>query len=66
MSNNEKNKTQFLIKVNYKSGISHEFWVYKFSMDNYQCTWEAVDQSNKPIIIGYDNIESVYQIGVKK
>lgn len=60
-----KNTPQYLIKINYKSGISHQFWVYEFSMNNQSCSWVAVDQLNKPLIIGFDNIESVYQIGIK-
>ena len=57
--------TIFTIKVNYKSGISHTFDVTEFSIDGGAWTWTPADERNKPILLGVDNIESVWQIGVK-
>lgn len=56
-------KTKYLIQVNYKSGISMEFWVYYFRFKDNEYSWEAAHDDNKPLFLGVDNIESVWQIG---
>ena len=55
--------SKFKIKVLYKSGNSQEFWVYGFSVDGASYTWTSCDDNNKPLIIGVDNIEAIYQTG---
>lgn len=58
--------TIFTIKVNYKSGISHTFDVTEFSIAGGAWKWKNVDDQNKPILLGVDNIESVWQVGIKE
>ena len=54
-------KTKFLIQVNYKSGNSMQFWVYKFNVRDDKWTWESVS-SPKPVLLNVDEVESVWQI----
>jgi hypothetical protein len=56
----------FKIRVVYKSGYTHDFEVYRFSVDGGRYEWEPVSDDNKPIIIGADEIAAVYQIGARK
>ena len=56
-------KKKFRIRVNYKSGISEEFDVYSFSINGDVYNWEPVHITEKPILIGVDDIESVWQVG---
>lgn len=58
--------TIFTIKVNYKSGISHTFDVTEFSIDGAIWKWTPADEQNKPILMGVENIESVWQIGINE
>ena len=58
--------TIFTIKVNYKPGISHTFDVTEFSLEHGTFRWKEVSHDNKPILLGVDNIESVWQVGVKE
>ena len=59
--------TKYLIQINYKSGISMKFWTYSFEINNGSITWESVYQrGKKPLLIGVDNIESVYIIKTRK
>lgn len=58
--------TIFTIKVNYKSGISHTFDVTEFSIEGNSLTWVSVDKQNKPVLLGVENIESVWQVGIKE
>lgn len=55
----------YTIRVVYKSGYTHEFDVYSFEMDGSGVRWDAVTHQNQPIKIGVDNIESVWQVGVR-
>ena len=56
----------FTIKVNYKSGISHTFDVTEFEFNGRSFTLKPVEDSNKPVILGADHIESVWQVGMKE
>lgn len=57
-------KEKFRVRINYKSGISEELDVYEFSVDKGLWTWKAVNpETNHPLIMGVDNVESVWQIG---
>lgn len=58
--------TIFTIKVNYKSGISHMFDVTEFSIEGDSWTWAATDKQNKPVLLGVENVESVWQVGIKE
>lgn len=58
--------TIFTIKVNYKSGISQTFDVTEFSIDGGAWKWMSADEQNKPILLGVENIESVWQVGIKE
>lgn len=55
----------FTIRVVYKSGYVHDFQAFYFSYQKYPslCKWQAVDHSNKPLVVGSEEIESVWQIG---
>lgn len=55
----------FRIKIIYKSGATHEFWVKKFSMSGGRYHWESAEDSNKPLLLGVDEIAAVYQTSVK-
>lgn len=59
----DKTRDRFFIRVNYKSGHSEEFWVYQFEINKNSVKWESVKPTEvKPVLIGYDEIESVWQI----
>jgi hypothetical protein len=58
-------RTKILIQVNYKSGISMQFWVYKFTITDGEYRWESVNL-NRPILLAIDEVESVWQLRVKK
>ena len=55
----------FLIKLNYNSGISQSFWCSEFSISGGDWSWTPLDESNKPLHLNADKIESVYQVGVE-
>lgn len=57
-------KTKYRLRVLYKSGNSHCFWVYDFSIDGGRWEWTAVDDDNKPIALGASEVEAVFQVGV--
>ena len=52
------------IQVNYNSGIQQKFWVYEFDYQNGTYTWKPILDTHKPLIIGVNEIESVWQIGL--
>ncbi len=56
----------FKIRVVYKSGYTHDFEVYEFSVHGGRYEWKPVSDSNKPIVLGADEIAAVYQIGARK
>lgn len=53
----------FEITIYYKSGNKHSFLVKNFTMAFGDATWEDIDLFNKPLKLGFDNIEAVYQTG---
>jgi len=59
-------KTVFKIRVVYKSGYFHDFEVYKFNVKDGSYSWESVNDQNKPIQLGADEIAAVYQIGTRQ
>lgn len=54
---------EFLIRINYKSGIQEEFWASEFTYDGAgSYTWHPVGKfSNRPLKMNVDEIESVWQ-----
>ena len=57
-------KDKFLVRIVYKSGYTHDFWVYSFSVKNGTYTWSCVEENNKPVVLGADDIAAVWQIGL--
>lgn len=55
----------FKLKVQYKSGTVHTFETYSFSIDRGTWSWDSVSQYNKPLLLGIDNIEAVWQVGAR-
>ena len=55
----------YLIKINYKSGISESFWCTNFECkysgsDITSIKWTRLFDGYHPILVGVDNIESVF------
>ena len=55
---------QFLVRINYRSGISEEFWVKNFTYTPGQrATWDRANYSSPyPHHLGIDDIESVWVV----
>ena len=64
--------TKFKIRIVYKSGYYHDFWVYKFDGNQgdgsglKSVSWIPASSGNDPVFIGLNNIESVYQINYRR
>ena len=58
-------KQQFLIQVNYKSGSKERFWCNEFSVKSGYWNWESADDADKPLLLNPDNVESVWEKGVR-
>lgn len=64
-------KTNFLVQVNYKSGSKERVWVDEFNAKTTngnitEAGWDCSDcDTNRPISMGINNIESVWQKGVR-
>lgn len=52
---------KFLVHITYKSGVQKAFWAYDFTIKNGEWNWDAAYQDNKPLLLGVDEIESVWQ-----
>lgn len=59
-------KIKYKVRVNYKSSKTQEFWCYNFKVWNGEFSWEPSSDKCKPVILGVDNIESIYQVGYIK
>ena len=57
-------KSQFKMRILYKSGNSQEFWCTKFTYNDGTYNWKHSGDVN-PIILGADSIEAVYQMKTK-
>jgi len=57
-----KLKTQYKIRVVYKSGHTEDFWCNSFTIKGVAYSWENSDPSCKPIQLGADEIAAVWQI----
>lgn len=55
-------RSKFLIRFFYKSGNSHEFWVLDYSIRDVDHKWIAVSSSSKPMMLGVDEIESIFVV----
>lgn len=58
-----KLEIQFKIKIVYKSGHVHEFWVRSFTVTSTGYKWDSVEHNNKPLEIGGPEIAAVWQVG---
>jgi hypothetical protein len=57
----------YKIRILYKSGYTFDFEAYSFAFTpGSKASWEAVSDENKPIEIGLDSIEAVFQVNVRK
>jgi hypothetical protein len=56
----------YTVQVNYKSGISMRFDCFDFKLRDSVYSWTAASTQNKPVTLGADNVESVWQVGVYK
>ena len=61
----EPKRDIFTVRVVYKSGYTHDFDVYNFTIKNGTYSWEAADDSNKPLLLGVDDIAAIWQLGVR-
>lgn len=52
------------VQINYKSGISMQAEFKSFSVKKDTYSWEAYGAKG-PLILGVDNIESIWQISVR-
>lgn len=55
----------FTVKIIYKSGAVHTFETTKFTVKGGSYHWENVDNNNKPVVIGVDEIAAVWQVGCR-
>ena len=55
----------YTIQINYKSGISMQAEFKSFSVKNGAYSWETYGDKG-PVILGVDNIESIWQISVRE
>lgn len=58
----EKKKVIHTIRVVYKSGYQHDFRVYYFKQTSTGYEWEFVDDYNNPVMLGMDNVESIWTV----
>ena len=52
----------YTVRVVYKSGYQHDFRVYYFKQTAVGYEWEYVDDDNNPILLGMDNVESIWVV----
>lgn len=55
----------YTVQINYKSGISVQAEFKSFSVKNGTYSWKPYGEKG-PVILGADNIESVWQISVRE
>jgi len=56
----------YKIRVVYKSGYYHSFEVFSFKVDGGRFEWKSVDDRNKPIMLGADEVAAVFQVGFRR
>jgi hypothetical protein len=52
----------FKVRIVYKSGHVDEFWAKEFEILKGRWSWKAVFDSHRPVMMGVDEIESVWQV----
>lgn len=57
-----KFQEEFKIKVIYKNGHAHHFWVTDFSFDGNRYKWISAKGVNRPIDFGGDEVAAVWQV----
>ena len=55
----------YTVQINYKSGISMQAEFKSLSVNSGTYSWETYGE-NGPVVLGVDNIESVWQISVRE
>jgi hypothetical protein len=61
-----KFEDHFKIRVVYKSGYTHDFWVKSFNTNGTSFTWDSVEVNNRPLMLGADDVAAVWQIDTRK
>lgn len=61
-----KHETVFKIRIVYKSGYTHDFECTEFIVEGDGYKWRAIDDRNKPIKLGVDDVAAVWQVGYRK
>lgn len=57
---------EYLVRVNYKSGIQEEFWVTEFAVKGGSYSWTPASAVGpKPVQMNVDAIESVWQLKIR-
>lgn len=61
-----KLQKQFKIRILYKSGSNHDFWVSDFTVKGgTSYKWTAISESNNALQIGVDDIAAVWVIDTR-
>jgi len=57
---------EYLVQVNYKSGIMMTFWVEKFTISNKEVSWTTVEKPKQyPLMFNLDDVESTWVIDTR-
>lgn len=64
-------KSKQQVRILYRSGLVHTFWVYDLRVKHdggvvKQIDYSPADYANQPIFFGIDHIDAIYQIGSRK
>lgn len=59
-------RTKYRLRVLYKSGNSHIFWAYEFTMNANAIRWKHCHDDNKPLHLNYEAVEAIYQVDYRK
>lgn len=58
-------KTKFKVRILYKSGNSHEFWVTEFNLSKAQASWKSAHPVKRPLLLGLEEVEAVWQVDAR-
>jgi hypothetical protein len=62
-----KNEEQIKLKIIFKSGYTHEFWVKDLKMsEGNALEWEHIDDENQFLEFSPDDIAAIVRIGSRK
>lgn len=58
-------KPVFIIRIQYKSGQRHDYHCYsfKYTASRAEYEYESARADNKPLKLGIDDFESIWQVG---